>query len=185
MFRENPASERCGSRIFFCGEECYHSGGALWSKVGSCGKEWSRVFMGEFQHSLDDKARLTVPAKFREELGSAFVVTRGLDRCLFAYPRSDWEALEEKLRSLPLTRADARQFIRFFFSGATECELDKQGRIVVPSNLREYASISRDCVVIGVGARVEIWDQELWKSYTSDVGNRFGELAESLVDLDL
>ena len=143
------------------------------------------MFMGEFQHSLDDKARLTVPAKFREELGPAFIVTRGLDRCLFVYPRKDWEALEGKMRSMPLTRPDARQFIRFFFSGAAECELDKQGRIVVPGNLREYATINKDCVVIGVGARVEIWDQEIWKTYTSDVENRFSELAASLVDLDL
>ena len=141
--------------------------------------------MGEYQHSLDDKARLTIPAKFREELGPAFMVTRGLDRCLFVYPQKDWETLESKMRAMPLTRADARQFIRFFFSGAAECELDKQGRIVVPGNLREYASIDKDCVVIGVGARVEIWDQGIWKSYTENVENQFSDLAARLVDLDL
>ncbi len=141
--------------------------------------------MGEYQHSLDDKARLTIPAKFREELGPAFIVTRGLDRCLFVYPQKDWETLESKMRAMPLTRADARQFIRFFFSGAAECELDKQGRIVVPGNLREYASINKDCVVIGVGGRVEIWDQGIWKSYTENVENQFSDLAASLVDLDL
>lgn len=143
------------------------------------------MFMGEYQHSLDDKARLTIPAKFREELGPAFIVTRGLDRCLFVYPQKDWETLESKMRAMPLTRADARQFIRFFFSGAAECELDKQGRIVVPGNLREYASINKDCVVIGVGGRVEIWDQGIWKSYTENVENQFSDLAASLVDLDL
>ncbi len=141
--------------------------------------------MGEYQHGLDDKARLTIPAKFREELGSTFIVTRGLDRCLFVYPQKDWETLETKMRAMPLTRPDARQFIRFFFSGAAECELDKQGRIVLPGNLREYASINKDCVVIGVGARVEIWDQTIWKSYTENVENQFSDLAASLVDLDL
>ena len=143
------------------------------------------MFMGEYQHSLDDKARLTIPAKFREELGPAFIVTRGLDRCLFVYPQKDWVTLEAKMRAMPLTRPDARQFIRFFFSGAAECELDKQGRIVVPGNLREYASINKDCVVIGVGGRVEIWDQGIWKSYTENVENQFSDLAASLVDLDL
>lgn len=143
------------------------------------------MFMGEFQHSLDEKARLTIPAKFRDELGPTFVVTRGLDQCLFVYPRQDWEALEAKMRALPLTRPDARQFIRFFFSGAAECELDKQGRIVVPANLREYAHVNRDCVVIGVGGRVEIWDQEIWKNYTNTVADSFSELAAGLVDLDL
>ncbi len=144
-----------------------------------------RVFMGEYQHSLDDKARLTIPAKFREELGSFFVITRGLDQCLFAYPRKDWEALEAKLRAMPLARQDARQFMRFFFSGAAELELDKQGRVLVPANLREYAKMTRDCVVIGVGARVEIWDAEMWKTYSAGAAESFSDLASGLVDLDL
>lgn len=143
------------------------------------------MFMGEYQHSLDDKARITVPAKFRDELGSSFVITRGLDHCLFIYPRKDWELLETKLRAMPLSRADARQFIRFFFSGAADCDLDKQGRVVLPANLREYANIREECVVIGVGARVEVWDADTWKSYSSGAADSFGELAESLVDLDL
>jgi len=143
------------------------------------------VFMGEYQHSLDDKARLTIPAKFREELGSSFVITRGLDQCLFAYPRKDWEALEAKLRAMPLARQDARQFMRFFFSGAAESELDRQGRVLLPTNLRDYGKISRDCTVIGVGGRVEIWDTDMWKAYSASAAESFSELASGLVDLDL
>lgn len=144
-----------------------------------------RLFMGEFQHSLDDKARLTLPAKFRDGLGASFVITRGLDRCLFVYPRKDWEALSEKLRALPLTRGDARQFLRLFFSGAADCELDRQGRTVMPANLREYAGISQECSVIGVGNRVEIWDADAWKAYSDNAAESFGDVAANLVDLDL
>ncbi|MCI0181781.1 MAG: division/cell wall cluster transcriptional repressor MraZ [Acidibacillus sp.] len=143
------------------------------------------MFMGEFQHALDDKGRITIPAKFRDELGTSFVVTRGLDHCLFVYARKDWEVLESKLRAMPLSRADARQFMRFFFSGAAESELDKQGRVLLPGNLREYAHIARECVVIGVGARVEIWDLETWKTYSSSAADQFSDLASGLVDLDL
>lgn len=143
------------------------------------------MFMGEFQHSLDDKARITIPAKFREGLGASFVMTRGLDQCLFVYPREDWGVLEEKLRSMPLARGDARQFIRLFFSGAAECDLDKQGRVVVPANLREYGGISQECVVIGVGNRMEIWDVERWQQYSSGAAASFGDLANGLLDLDL
>lgn len=143
------------------------------------------MFMGEFQHSIDDKGRLIIPAKFRDGLGASFVVTRGLDNCLFVYPRSEWETIESKLKSLPFTRADARAFSRFFFSGATECDLDKQGRANIPNNLREYAKLNRDCVVIGVSGRVEIWAKEVWEEYTLHAADSFGEIAEKLVDLDL
>ena len=143
------------------------------------------MFMGEFQHSLDDKARLTLPAKFRDGLGESFVITRGLDRCLFIYPRKDWEVLSEKLRALPLTRSDARQFLRLFFSGAADCDLDRQGRTVVPANLREYAGITQECSVIGVGNRVEVWDVGVWKTYSDQAAESFGDVAAGLVDLDL
>ncbi|MFD2170829.1 division/cell wall cluster transcriptional repressor MraZ [Tumebacillus lipolyticus] len=143
------------------------------------------MFMGEFQHSIDEKGRLIVPAKFREGLGASFVITRGLDNCLFVYPRSEWETIESKLKSLPFTRADARAFSRFFFSGATECDLDKQGRANIPPNLREYAKLHRDCVVIGVSGRVEIWAKEVWEAYAEHAADTFGEIAEKLVDLDL
>jgi MraZ protein len=144
-----------------------------------------RVFMGEFQHNLDEKARLTIPAKFREGLGDAFVATRGLDRCLFVYPRSDWDALAQRLHTLPLTRSDARQFTRFFLSGAAECELDKQGRVLLPANLREYAGVKDQCMVLGVGSRVEVWDATAWKQYAETAGAAFASIAEGLVDLDL
>jgi MraZ protein len=149
--------------------------GAFFRKVGE-----SAMFMGEYQHSLDEKGRLIIPAKFRDGLGASFVLTRGLDHCLFVYPRSEWESLEAKLKSLPFTRADARAFSRFFFSGATECELDKQGRIIVPSHLREYAKLNRDAVVIGVSNRVEIWGKEEWESYTASSADNFAEIAEKL-----
>ena len=125
------------------------------------------MFMGEYQHALDAKGRLIIPAKFREELGEGAIITRGLDNCLFLFPQEEWAVLEGKLKTLPLTKHDARQFVRFLFSGATECELDKQGRIVLPSNLREFAAIDKDAVVIGVSSRVEIWSKERWESCAS------------------
>ena len=139
--------------------------------------------MGEFQHTLDDKSRLAMPVKFREELGQSFVMTRGLDQCLFVYPKAEWEILEAKLKSLPMTRADARSFVRFFFSGASECELDKQGRVLVPAALRDYAGLSKDCVVLGVSNRVEIWGAEKWRAYADEAAESFAEIAENLVDL--
>jgi MraZ protein len=143
------------------------------------------VFMGEYQHNIDDKGRLTIPAKFREELGASFVITRGLDHCLFVYPRSEWENLEAKLKSLPFTRSDARAFVRFFFSGATESDLDKQGRVLIPPPLREYAKLVRDCVVIGVSNRVEIWSKDTWEEYSAKAAESFAEIAENIVDFDL
>jgi len=143
------------------------------------------MFMGEYQHGLDAKGRLIIPAKFREELGEGAVITRGLDNCLFLFPKAEWTILEEKLKTLPLTKRDARQFVRFLFSGATECELDKQGRINIPQNLREFASIEKDAVVIEVSSRVEIWSKERWESYVDDAQESFEEIAENIVDLGI
>ncbi|WP_204517040.1 division/cell wall cluster transcriptional repressor MraZ [Brevibacillus fulvus] len=143
------------------------------------------MFMGEFQHSIDEKGRLIIPAKFREELGSSFVITRGLDQCLFVYPMDEWKALEERLKSLPFTKADARAFTRFFFSGAAECEWDKQGRVNIPTNLRDHAKLVKECVVIGVSSRVEIWSKEEWENYFNQSEGSFNEIAEKLVDFDL
>ncbi|WP_367307212.1 division/cell wall cluster transcriptional repressor MraZ [Alicyclobacillus acidocaldarius] len=140
------------------------------------------MFMGEYEHSLDSKGRLTIPAKFRDGLGDSFIVTRGLDQCLFAYPLDEWRALEEKLKSLPMTRSDARAFVRFFFSGASECEVDKQGRILLPPKLREYAKLEKECTLIGVSNRVEIWNTRVWEHYSSDAERSFAEIAENLVD---
>jgi MraZ protein len=138
--------------------------------------------MGEFEHSLDTKGRLTVPVKFRDGLGTSFVVTRGLDKCLFVYPMEEWQILESKLKSLPMTRSDARSFVRFFFSGASECELDKQGRMLLPQKLRDYAGLDKDCTVLGVSNRVEIWDANAWNSYADEAETSFADIAEKLVD---
>ncbi len=143
------------------------------------------VFLGEYQHSLDAKGRLTIPAKFREDLGEGAIVTRGLDHCLFLFPNSEWTELEAKLKTLPLTKHDARQFARFLFSGATECELDKQGRIMLPLNLREFAGIDKDAVVIGVSSRIEIWSKEKWETYVEAAEQSFDQIAENIVDLGI
>ncbi|NMB00099.1 MAG: division/cell wall cluster transcriptional repressor MraZ [Firmicutes bacterium] len=143
------------------------------------------MFMGEYQHSLDTKGRLIIPAKFREDLGEGAVITRGLDNCLFLFPKDEWAILEGKLKTLPLTKTDARQFVRFLFSGATECELDKQGRINIPTNLREFASIDKDAVVIGVSSRVEIWSREKWEAYVQVAEESFEDIAENIVDLGI
>ncbi|MCX7614406.1 MAG: division/cell wall cluster transcriptional repressor MraZ [Clostridiales bacterium] len=119
---------------------------------------------GEFQHTIDAKGRLFVPAKFREELGEHFIVTKGLDNSLFMYSKKDWDVLEEKIRALPLSKANLQ---RFFLSSAVECELDAQGRILLPQNLREHAILSREVTVIGVSSRAEIWDTKRWNDYNS------------------
>lgn len=143
----------------------------------------SGVFMGEYQHSLDSKGRLIIPARFRESLGERFVVTRGLDQCLFAFPAAEWSALEEKVRALPMTQAGARAFARLLFSGATECEVDKQGRIMLPAALREYARMEKDVVAIGVSTRVELWASEVWSAYSAEAAAAYAEIAEQIVDL--
>jgi MraZ protein len=143
------------------------------------------MFMGEYQHTIDDKGRLIMPAKFREGLGENFVVTKGLDNCLFVYPMNEWKVLEEKLRSLPFTKSDARAFARFFFSGAIECELDKQGRILLTANLRDHAQLQKDVYIIGVSSRLEIWSKEVWEEYNSKTQESYEELAEKMVDFDL
>lgn len=153
--------------------------GVKWWKRGERG-----MFMGEYQHSIDDKGRLIIPAKFRDALGPTFIVTRGLDQCLFVYPMSEWKVLEQKLKALPLMKSDARAFTRFFFSGATECELDKQGRIHIPKILADHAKLEKDCVVIGVSNRVEIWSKQMWESYSQASEESFNEIAEKLVDFD-
>lgn len=143
------------------------------------------MFMGEYQHALDGKGRLFIPARLREELGDRFIMTRGLDRCLFVYPLAEWATLERKLKELPFTRSDARAFVRFFFAGATECELDNQGRVLIPANLRNYAGIDRETVIIGVSTRLEIWSLEVWENYSANVRDNFAEFAEKLVDLGI
>lgn len=143
------------------------------------------MFMGEYQHNIDTKGRMIVPAKFRDDLGERFIVTRGLDTCLFVYPMDEWKILEQKLKKLPLTKKDARAFTRFFFSGAIECEVDKQGRINIPQPLRTYASLDKECVVIGVSNRLEVWQADLWNAYMVESEESFAEIAENLLDFDI
>mgnify|MGYP001274462370 CR=1 FL=1 len=142
------------------------------------------MFLGEYQHTIDEKGRITIPAKFREALGTNFIITRGLDNWLFVYPREEWNQLEQRLKSLPSMAANARAFARLLFSGACECEWDKQGRVNVPSHLREYARLEKDCTVIGVSTRVEIWDKASWEEYSRKSQDSFNEIAEKLVDFD-
>ena len=141
------------------------------------------MFMGEYNHTVDTKGRLIVPSKFREQLGDEFVVTKGLDGCLFVYSKSEWENIEEKFRNVPLTTKDARKFARFFFAGAASCEVDKQGRILLPVVLREYAGIEKDVVSVGVFNRVEIWDKDQWQE--SNSYDDMDEIAEHMADLGL
>lgn len=143
------------------------------------------MFLGEYQHSLDTKGRLIVPAKFRDGLGESFVVTKGLDSCLFAYPKREWEIFEDKLKQLPLTNPGARKFVRFFFAGAIECDLDNQGRIMIPQNLREYASLKKDIVSIGVNNRVEIWNRDGWSEYNDEDNFISNELAFEMENLGI
>ncbi|PKR86959.1 division/cell wall cluster transcriptional repressor MraZ [Heyndrickxia camelliae] len=143
------------------------------------------MFMGEYQHNIDTKGRIIIPAKFRELLGETFVITRGLDRCLFGYPIEEWKQVEEKLKALPLTKKDARAFTRFFFSGASECELDKQGRINIPTPLVAYAQLEKECVVLGVSNRIEIWSKDLWEDYFEESEESFAEIAENMIGFDI
>lgn len=141
------------------------------------------MFMGEYNHTIDAKGRLIVPSKFREALGDTFVVTKGLDGCLFVYDNQEWNAFEEKLKSLPITNKEARQFARFFLAGAAEVEVDKQGRILVPNILREFAQINKDVVLIGVASRIEIWSKERFEGITAF--EDMDEIAEHMAELGL
>lgn len=143
------------------------------------------MFYGEYLHSVDPKSRVIVPAKFREGLGEKFIITKGLDDCLFVYSMSEWQNLEAKLKTLPFTNKDARSFIRFFFSGASECEVDKQGRVLIPQNLREYAKLDKDVYIIGVSTRVEIWDKTHWETYSSDDNISPDKIAEKMAELGI
>lgn len=141
------------------------------------------MFMGEYNHTIDAKGRLIVPSKFRETLGDTFVVTKGLDGCLFVYDNEEWGIFEEKLKSLPITNKEARQFVRFFLAGAAEVEVDKQGRILVPNVLREFAELNKDVVLIGVASRIEIWSKERFEGMTAY--EDMDEIAEHMAELGL
>lgn len=126
------------------------------------------MFMSQYNHTVDTKGRLIVPSKFRDQLGDEFVVTKGMDGCLFVYANEDWAAFEKKLAALPLSNKDARMFARFFLAGAAQVEVDKQGRILLPAQLREFARLEKDVVLVGVGTRIEIWSKENWEGMDAD-----------------
>ena len=157
--------------------------------VVSGGKWWQRgeaaLFMGEYRHSLDDKGRLFIPVRMRELLGDHFVITKGLDRCLFLYSGQEWAGVQERMAQLPLSSGEARAFARFFFAGASECEPDRQGRILVPQVLRQYAGLERETVIVGVATRVEIWPALAWEQYVEQAQSSPEELAENLGKLGL
>jgi len=167
--------------------------------VENGGRKWGdKMFLGTFEHNMDDKNRLIIPAKYREELGntfyitrglenclflySTFYITRGLENCLFLYSEKEWNQLVEKLNTLTFTKKDARNFMRFFYSGATTLELDKQGRISIPSYLVEYANITHTCKIIGVGERLEIWAEETWNDFYFKEESSLSESAEHLFE---
>lgn len=151
--------------------------------VVDCGEKWGMfMLMGEFHHNIDDKGRLTLPSKFRDDLGEEFVVTRGLDKCLFIYPSCEWEILTKRLKNLPFTKKDARDFSRFFLSGATATVFDKQGRINITSPLISYADLKKECVIIGVGDRLEVWSKENWDNFYESKKEEMSNIAENLFD---
>ena len=141
------------------------------------------MFMGRYNHTIDPKGRLSIPSKYREILGDEFVVSKGMDGCLFVYADEDWKAFEAKLASLPLVNEDARQFARFFLSGAQYVTVDKQGRILMPQDLRDYAGLEKDVVLAGTGGRIEIWSLEKWNAVNSQVD--IGKISKSMADLGL
>lgn len=143
------------------------------------------MFMGEYRHSIDSKNRLIVPTKFRNDLGSSFIVTKGLDQCLFVYTQEEWQVFEQKLKKLPLTNKSARKFVRFFLAGAQECVIDKQGRVLISTNLREYAELNKEIILVGVSNRIEIWSKENWDDYNNEDDFDASILAESMEELGI
>ena len=143
------------------------------------------MLIGEYEHSLDAKGRLIMPSKIREDIGDKFIITKGLDGCLFGFSQNEWNNFQEKLKTLPLTNKNARDFVRFFLSGAIECEIDKQGRFLISSNLREYAGLEKEIMITGVGTRIEIWDREKWKKYNSEENLSADQIAENMANLGM
>lgn len=148
-----------------------------------CGKKWGdNMLMGEFHHNLDEKQRLVIPNKYRDELGNEFVITRGIEHCLYVYPMNKWDALVEKLNTLSFTKKDARTFTRSFFAGASICTFDKQGRIVLSDVHRNYANIKKECVIIGVNDRLEIWSENDYNSFMNDNALELENISEHLFE---
>jgi MraZ protein len=141
------------------------------------------MFIGEYAHTIDEKNRLAIPAKFRDTLKAGAVVTRGLDHCLFVYTFEEWKKLAEKLAGLPISKANTRAFARLMLAGAMDCEMDKQGRVIVPEYLREYAALNKKVVIAGLFNRLEIWDETAWQNYKTTTEKDSGDIAEALGEL--
>ena len=141
------------------------------------------MFMGEYHHNIDEKGRIVIPGKFREKATSELVITRGLEKCLYLYTTEEWNKVVAKLEKLPFTKKDARTFMRSFFAGATASEFDKNGRINITSPLVSYAGLTKECVVIGVNDRIEIWDKESYKEFLEDNASKLEEIAENLFEV--
>lgn len=141
------------------------------------------MFIGEYNHSIDEKGRLAVPAKFRAELEDGAVVTRGIDNCLFVYTAIEWNILARRISQLPISQANTRAFSRLMLAGAMEVQVDKQGRIIIPDYLREYAKLKKKVVVTGLYNRLEIWDADYWADYKMHTEEEGGDIAEQLRDL--
>lgn len=138
------------------------------------------MFMGEYSHSIDAKGRLIMPAKFREQLGEEFVVTKSPDKCLYVYTNEEWKNFEEKLATLPITNKGTRQFVRFFLAGAASCEVDKQGRILLPAVLREYAELDKEVVLAGTSKRIEIWNKDRYLADQKEYEDNIDEIASNM-----
>ncbi|MFR3920415.1 MAG: division/cell wall cluster transcriptional repressor MraZ [Clostridia bacterium] len=143
------------------------------------------MLIGEYDHSLDSKGRLIMPAKLREDMGEKFIITTGLDGCLFGFSMEEWKKFEDKLKTLPITNKNARNFVRFFLSGATECELDKQGRFLIAGKLRENAKLEKDVTIIGTGTRIEIWNKEKWQEHISEENLSIEDIEQNMEELGI
>ena len=143
------------------------------------------MFIGEFRHNLDAKGRIALPAKFRAKLSGGAIITRGLDHCLFVFTSKDWDILAQKLVALPLAQANSRAFVRLMLSGATDVELDSQGRILIPDYLRKYAGLGKDAIVAGLYNRMEVWDTKVWSEYKAKTESQSEEIAEKLGELGI
>ena len=143
------------------------------------------MLLGEHKHNLDTKGRMAIPAKFREELKSGAIITRGLDNCLFIFTSKEWEALAQKLVALPLAQANSRAFVRLMLSGATDVEVDGQGRVLIPDYLRRYADLTKQVIVAGLYNRIEVWDAAKWEKYKAKTENSSDEIAEKLGELGI
>jgi len=143
------------------------------------------MFIGEYNHKIDNRGRINIPSKLRDNMSEKFYLTKGLDNCLFLFPEDEWKVFEEKLKTLPLTNRDARAFVRMFFAGAMECVVDKQGRINISNNLITHSNIIKDVIIIGVGQRIELWSKENWEKYNEPDNISYDDIAEKMAELGI